>query len=105
MIDTGFVSATRRLRRPPPPEAIDTQTDLNGLRAVAVFEAAKGLLIFAVEIGLLAMLGRDVGGIAEDIVERLHMNPEHHLPHALLQFAYNTTDARLWALAGGAAAY
>ncbi len=105
MIEAVSVRITRRLRRPPPPEAIDTHSALAGLRAVALFEAAKGTLVLLVEIGLLSMLGRDVGGIAEDIVHRLHMNPERHLPHALLSAAQNMTDARLWALAGAAAAY
>ncbi len=72
---------------------------------MAIFEAAKGMLVFLVEIGLLSMLGRDVGGIAEEIVHRLHMDPDRHLPHAFLLAARHMTDARLWAFAGGAAAY
>src|SRR6478736_64366 len=100
MIESRSVRIRRRVRRPPPPEAIDTHSALAGLRAVAIFEAAKGMLVLLVEIGFLAMLGRDVGGIAEDIVHRLHMNPEHHLSHAFLLAAHHMTDSRLWFLAG-----
>ncbi len=97
--------STLRLRDPAPPEAIDTHTDLKGLRAVAIFEAAKGSLVILAATGLLTMLHRDVGAIAEDLVRRLHLNPDHHVPHAFVQAAHHMTDARLWAIAGGAVAY
>src|SRR5438105_7317801 len=33
------------------------------------------------------------------------MNPEHRFSHVILEAANRMTDAKLWALAGGAAAY
>src|SRR5581483_9602016 len=94
-----------RTKRRPPPQAIDTTTHVAGLRAVALFEALKGTLVLLVEIGLLSLLHKDTGELAERFVEHFHMNPEHHLTHAMIDAASRLTDAKLWALAAGAAAY
>jgi uncharacterized membrane protein (DUF2068 family) len=98
------VAKPKRPRRRPIPQAIDTHHTA-GLRTVAVFEAVKGLLVLAVELGLLSLLHKDVAAMAERVVRRLHMNPEHHFSHVILEAANRMTDAKLWALAGGAAAY
>lgn len=94
-----------RRRRRPPPQAIDHKSHVAGLRAVALFEAFKGVIVLLVEIGLLSLLHKDAGAIAESFVRHLHINPEQRFAHTLLHAAGNMTDARLWALAGGAAAY
>ncbi len=91
-------------RRRPVPQAIDTHHTA-GLRTVAVFEAVKGLLVVLVEVGLLSLLHKDVSAVAERFVRHLHMNPEHRFSHVILEAANRMTDAKLWALAGGAAAY
>ncbi len=94
-----------RARRPhPPPQAIDPKHTA-GLRTVAIFEAAKGLLVLLVEFGLLTLIHKDVAAVAERVVHRFHMNPDHRIPHVILEAAYRATDAKLWALAAGAAAY
>jgi uncharacterized membrane protein (DUF2068 family) len=38
-------------------------------------------------------------------VRRLHLNPARRYPFIFLQAATKVTDAKLWALAGGATAY
>lgn len=76
-----------------------------GLRAVAVYEAAKGILVLAVGLGLLELIHRDLQQIAEHIVKHLHFNPSAHYPRVFLVVASKLDDARLWALAGGAVAY
>ena len=76
-----------------------------GLRAVAAFEAAKGLLEMATGLGLLAFLHRDVQGAAESVVRHLHLNPARHYPRVLIEAATRVTDTRLWLLASGACAY
>jgi uncharacterized membrane protein (DUF2068 family) len=70
-----------------------------------VFEATKGALVLLVGIGLLSLLHRDVGAVAAQLVRRLHLNPARHYPFLFLQAAAKVTDAKLWALAGGATAY
>ena len=76
-----------------------------GLRTVAAFEAAKGLLVMATGLGLLSLLHHDVQRAAEYVVRHLHLNPARHYPRVFLEAAARVTDTRLWLLASGAAAY
>ncbi|MEO6033334.1 MAG: DUF2127 domain-containing protein [Burkholderiaceae bacterium] len=76
-----------------------------GLRAVAVLEAVKGVIVFGAGFGLLALLHRDIQHIAESLVTRLHLDPERHYAGVFLDAATHVTDARLWALAALAFAY
>jgi uncharacterized membrane protein (DUF2068 family) len=93
------------MANPPAPPSIDTTAPLVGLRAIAVFEAAKGALVLLVGVGLLSLLHRDAGAVAAQLVRRLHLNPARHYPMIFLQAAATVTDAKLWALAAGATAY
>lgn len=86
-------------------ETIKHEARIAGLRSIAVFEALKGLTVLAVGFGLLHYLHKDIGEAAERIVRQLHMNPTRHYAHVFLEAAYKVTDAKLWALAGGALAY
>lgn len=95
----------RPRRHHPPPEAIDTHSPAVGLRAVAILEASKGLLVILLEFGLLALIHKDAPDIAEDLVHHLHLNPEHHLGQAIIHAASTLTDRRLWAIAAGGLAY
>lgn len=77
----------------------------NGLRAIAVFEAAKGLLVLLAGAGLLALVHRDVQHLAEALVGRLHLNPSKHYPRVFIDASANLTDVRMWKFAAMAAAY
>jgi uncharacterized membrane protein (DUF2068 family) len=94
----------QRSPRPTPPAAATTAS-LAGLRTIAVLEAAKGGLVLLVGVGLLSVLHRDVGAVAAHLVQRLHLNPARRYPFIFLQAAARVTNAKLWALAGGAMAY
>lgn len=74
-------------------------------RAVAVFEAVKGVLVLAAGFGLLSMLHHDVGRVAMALVTRLHIDPQAHYAGLFLAAAAKLTDARLWALAAFALVY
>ena len=76
-----------------------------GLRLVAVFEAAKGLLVLLAGFGLLSMLHRDVQKIAEDLVRLSHLNPASHYPRIFIDAAARATDRHLVLLAGLAFGY
>ena len=78
---------------------------VDGMRAIAVFEAAKGLLVLAAGAGLLSLLHHDVAALAERLVHFSHLNPASKYPHIFIDAAASVTDARLWMLAGGAGAY
>ena len=76
-----------------------------GIRTVALFEAAKGLLVLLVGFGLLALVHRDVDAVAAAIVRQLHLNPARHYPQIFLKAAERLNDTRLPFLAAGAFAY
>ncbi|HWR52540.1 MAG TPA: DUF2127 domain-containing protein [Bryobacteraceae bacterium] len=88
-----------------PPEAVDKVASAAGLRAVAIFEALKGMVVLALGLGLLALLHKDVEQAAENVLLHLHINPDRRLSHAILDAASRVTDGRLWAVAGAATAY
>lgn len=75
------------------------------LRFVAVFELAKGLLVLAAGLGLLALVHRDVQDVAEELLLHLHLNPASRIPGIFLALAERVESVNLWLLALGAAAY
>ncbi|HEX2768097.1 MAG TPA: DUF2127 domain-containing protein [Geobacteraceae bacterium] len=79
--------------------------DARGIRIVALFEAAKGVVVVMAGLGLLALIHRDAQKVAEEIVRHIHLNPARHFPHIFLDAAANVTDARLWAMALAAMLY
>jgi uncharacterized membrane protein (DUF2068 family) len=83
--------------------AVNTSTA--GLKAVAIFEAFKGLAVILAGIGLLAFIHRDIQAFAERLVIHLHLNPARHYPRVFIEAAGRLTDANLWMLAAGALAY
>lgn len=78
---------------------------LDGIRAIAIFEAAKGVLVLLAGVGLLTLVHRDVEALAERLLRFSHLNPASKYPHIFMDVAAGVTDARLWMLAGGAGAY
>jgi uncharacterized membrane protein (DUF2068 family) len=76
-----------------------------GLRLVAVFEAAKGLLVLLGGSGLLLLVNRDAQAIAERMIEHLHLNPASRYPRIFVHIASQATSARLHWLAFGALIY
>lgn len=75
------------------------------LRAIAAYEAAKGLLVLLSGFGALALLHRDVQHIAEQLVAHLHLNAAKRFPKIFLDAAAQVTDSHLWLLAALAAGY
>jgi uncharacterized membrane protein (DUF2068 family) len=76
-----------------------------GLKAAAIFEALKGLLVILAGLGLLAFAHRDAQAFAERLVVHLHLNPARHYPRIFIEAAGRLTDARIWFIATGAFAY
>lgn len=75
------------------------------IKAVAVFEMAKGVLLLLAGFGALAFLHRDVRAIAIELVGRFHLSPDHRYASIFIRAASNVTDAKLWFWAGFAGAY
>jgi uncharacterized membrane protein (DUF2068 family) len=76
-----------------------------GLRAVALFEAGKGLAVLVAGSGILLLVHRDVQAIAERLVAHLHLNPASRYPRIFLHVVTEATPGRLRLLALGALAY
>ena len=77
----------------------------DGLRAVAVYEAAKGVLVLLAGFGLLTLMQQDLQYFAEQVIAHLHLNPAKGYPRIFIDAMTNVTDARLWLLAGFALIY
>jgi uncharacterized membrane protein (DUF2068 family) len=77
----------------------------SSLRAVALFEAAKGLLALVAGSGVLLLLHHDVRTLALRLVEHAHLNPAAHYPHLFLDAVARVQDMRLWLLVAGVLAY
>jgi len=75
------------------------------MQAVALLEAAKGVIVIAAGFGLLSLLHHDVRQLAIALVTRLHIDPQRHGAGVFLHAAAQLTDARLWGLAVLAFAY
>ena len=75
---------------------------LAALRVLAVFEAAKGLLVIAAGVGLLRF-ERSVQRTASAIIAHLHLDPARHFSR-IFTYLDNAPSHMRW-LAAGAAAY
>jgi len=87
------------------PEVAGRGAEKTGLRAVAVFEIAKGVLVLAAASGLLTLLHNDAADKVAHLADRLHFHSEGHVSQVLLRAASNLTDAKLWAIAAAALTY
>ena len=76
-----------------------------GLRVVALFEAAKGLLVVFVGFGLLTFIHNDLHSAAEQLVRHFHLNPARHYPTIFIDASQHLTDRYLWAMAFSALLY
>ena len=85
--------------------SLNAASSAAGLRTVALFEATKGALVLVVGFGLLALLHRDVQSVAEEVVQRFHLNLAHHHPRILSDAVAHLDDAHLWWLALAALLY
>ena len=75
------------------------------MRAIAIFEGAKGAVVLLAGLGVLSFIHHDLQHAADEIVRHMHLNPASHYPQIFLHAAARTDDARILLLAAGAAAY
>jgi uncharacterized membrane protein (DUF2068 family) len=77
----------------------------DGVRVVAMIEAAKGALVLFVGFGLLEFVHKDAQRLAEDFVRLFHLNPASHIPRIFLALMARADDVSLWLLACTAFSY
>lgn len=75
------------------------------LRAVASLELTKGMVVLAAGCSILLFLHKDTYEIAWNLLQILHISPDHHFAHIFLRWADTLTDRKLWAVSGVAVAY
>ena len=75
------------------------------IRVIAMFEAAKGGLVLLAGFGLLGLIHRDVGRLAEELVRHFHLNPASRFPRIFVEAAAKSNDTILVLLACAAFAY
>lgn len=80
------------------PPALDDRASTTGLRAVATFEALKGIVVLGLGIALV-FLHEHVEDYAEHLLFHLHINMDRQLGHAVLHTASQISDARVLTLA------
>ena len=78
---------------------------IRGLRLIAVLEALKAVAVLIAGFGLLTFLGQDTEAYAEQIVNRLHLNPARHYPQVFIHAMAEVTNTRLWLMAAFAGFY
>lgn len=71
------------------------------LKAVAVYEAVKGMLVLLLGTGLLSLLHlhRNVQELAIELIEHYHLNPASRFPSLFIDAAAKLNDRRLSILA------
>src|ERR1035437_7459953 len=57
------------------------------LRAIAIFEATKGIAALAVVVGLIDLMHHDVKHLAIELIGRFGLNPGSHYPSLVLHYA------------------
>jgi uncharacterized membrane protein (DUF2068 family) len=76
-----------------------------GLKAVALFEASKGILVLFAGAALFSLVHQNLQVAAEQLVAHLHLNPAKHIPRIFIDAASSLTDSRLRLLALSALSY
>lgn len=89
----------------PAPPGFNTRRSALGVRAVALYEAAKGILVLGAGSGLLLQVHRDWQAMADRLVTHLHLNPASHYPRIFLRAVAEATPGRIRLLALGALVY
>ena len=75
------------------------------LRSVAIFEAAKGLLVLFLGLGLLRLVHKNLDKVAEQLIRFLHVTPGGRLSNLFVTAAGRATDKHLWVLVAAAMVY
>jgi uncharacterized membrane protein (DUF2068 family) len=84
------------------PGSKEHRARLQALRTVALLELVKGVLVVGAAISLYWVDPSDVAGA---FLNYLHISPDRHFAHLLLQLADRLSNVKLWQLILGASIY
>jgi uncharacterized membrane protein (DUF2068 family) len=54
---------------------------------IAAFKLAQAVIFFAIGVGAMRLVGKDVGDLVQQLADNLHFNPETHIVRFLLERA------------------
>ena len=86
-------------------EQVAAGTTQRSLRAIALFEAAKGAVVLVAGAGLLQWIHHHAQHAVDDLVRHLHINPARSHPRIFEQVIMHVTNNELKLLAFGALLY
>jgi uncharacterized membrane protein (DUF2068 family) len=75
------------------------------LRSIAAFEAAKGVIVLILAIGLLRLGHENLDAYIEHLMRVLHLSPVGRIATTLLRAANHTTPKGIWVIATAAMFY
>jgi uncharacterized membrane protein (DUF2068 family) len=75
------------------PRALDEQANAAGLRAVAILESTKGILVVALAITIIVLRGH-LQDYTEDLLYHLHIDFDRRFAHMLLDATSKLTGTR-----------
>ena len=76
------------------PQTVDQHANAAGLRAVAILESTKGILVVALAIAIIVLRSR-LEDYTEDLLYHLHIDFDHRFAHMLLDAASKLTATRM----------
>ncbi len=81
------------------------RSQLPVLRAVATLEACKGIAVILAACGVILLMHHDPWDVAWDLLNFLHISPDHHFAQVFLDWSDTLTTSKLWTVVGAAFAY
>ncbi len=64
--------------------------DTAALRAIAIFESGKGVVVLAVGLGLMFFLDQNLETSVVDILRHMRLDPASRIPHMVVELAHRT---------------
>ena len=76
-----------------------------GVRVVAVLEAAKAAIVVIAGLGLLVVVHEGAARLIDELARHMHLNPANNEPRIFVDLARDVSNERLRLLAAGAFVY
>ncbi len=74
-------------------------------RTIAMFEVTKAAIVLLLGCGVFVLMHKNLNGVAERVVQVVHVNPEGKLSNLFFGLANHASDRNLWVLALSTLAY